>query len=95
MTLSARYGKTGNKYHTTCFAALLQNELNSDFARFNTHIKPVLYQIRLLTVFNVSNKTSNVAFHLSFQQCYKTSCTFFVARFTEALVVSLIMLLTT
>ena len=28
---------------------LLQNELNSDVARFTTHIKPVLQQIRLLT----------------------------------------------
>ena len=56
--------------------------------------KPVLYQIRLLTVFNVSDKTCNIAIHLILQQCCKTSCTFFVARFTEALVATLIMLLT-
>ena len=89
-----RYRKTGNKNHATCLATLLQNESNSEFARITTHIKPVLHQIRLLTVFNVSDKTRNVAFHLILQQCCKTSCTFFVARFTEALVVSLIMLLT-
>ena len=89
-----RYGKTGNKNHASCLATLLQNEFNSDVARFTSHIKPVLHQIRLLTVFNVSDKTCNIAFQLILQQCCKTSCTFFVARFTEVLVVSLIMLLT-
>ena len=29
-----RYGKTANKKRATCFATLLQNELNSDVARF-------------------------------------------------------------
>ena len=29
------------KRATTCFATLLENELNSDVARFTTHIKPV------------------------------------------------------
>ena len=72
---------------------LFAGQLNSDFARITTHIKPVLQQIRLLKVFNVSYKTRNIAFQLVLQQCYKTSCTFFVSRFTEALVVSLIMLL--
>ena len=32
-----KYGKTGNKKQATCFATLLQNELNSDVARFTTH----------------------------------------------------------
>ena len=73
---------------------LFAGQLNSDFARITTHIKPVLHQIRLLTVFNVSDKTCNIAFQLILQQCCKTSCTLFVARFTEVLVVSLIMLLT-
>ena len=41
------YGKMGNKKHANCFATLLQNELNRDAARFTTHIKPVLQQIRL------------------------------------------------
>ena len=42
----------GIKKHTTCLATFLQNELNSDVARFTTHIKPVLQQIRLLTGLN-------------------------------------------
>ena len=33
--------KTGNKKRATCLATLLQNELNSDVARFTEHIKPV------------------------------------------------------
>ena len=43
----------GNKRRATCRATLLQNELNSDVARFTTHIKPVSQQIRLLTGLNV------------------------------------------
>ena len=35
---------------------MLQNELNSDVARFTTHIKPVLQQIRLLW----SNRSFNI-----------------------------------
>ena len=34
-----RYGETGNKNYATCLATLLQNVLNSDVARFTTHIK--------------------------------------------------------
>ena len=34
-----RYGKTGNKKRATCFATLLQNELDSDIARFTTHVQ--------------------------------------------------------
>ena len=40
---------------------LLQNELNSVVARYITHIKPVLQQIRLLTGLNVGGKTRNIA----------------------------------
>jgi len=38
------YGITGNnnKKSATCVATLLQNELNSDVARFTTNTKPVL-----------------------------------------------------
>ena len=39
--------KNGQQKRATCFALLLQNNLNSDVARFTTHIKPVLQQIRL------------------------------------------------
>ena len=71
---------TGNKKRATCFATLLQNELNSDVARFTTHIKPVLQQIRLLTGLNVGGKTRNIAIQRVLQQCYKKSCTFFRTR---------------
>ena len=54
----------GNK--KTCLATLLQNELNSDVARFTTHIKPVLQQIRLLTGYY-----RNIALQLVLQQSYK------------------------
>jgi len=40
--------KNGQQKTATCFATLLQNELNSDVAHFTTHIKPFLQQIRLL-----------------------------------------------
>ena len=44
--------------------------------------KPVLQQIRLLTGLNVGGKTCNIAIQIVFQQCCKTNCTFFVARFS-------------
>ena len=46
-----KYGKTGNKKHATCFATSLQNELNSDVARFTTYLKPGLHQIRVVDRF--------------------------------------------
>ena len=73
--------KNGQQKRTTCLATLLQNKLNSDVARFTTHIKPVLRQIRLLTSLNVGGKIRNIACQLVPQQYCKTSCTFFVARF--------------
>ena len=82
-----KYGKTGNKKRATCFATLLQNELNSDVARYKAHVKPVLQQIRLLTGLNMGGKRRNISFQLGLQQCYKTRCTFFVARFPIPLVV--------
>ena len=77
--------KNGQQKRATCFATLLYNELNSDVTRFTTHIKPVLQQIRLLTGLNVGGKTRNIAIQLVLQQCCKTSCTFFVARFSVPL----------
>ena len=53
---SSRYGKRRNKKRATCFATFMQNELNSDVARYTTHIKPVLQQIRLLTGLNLGCK---------------------------------------
>ena len=34
-----------------------QNELNNDVARYTTHIKPALQQIKLLTGLNIGGKT--------------------------------------
>ena len=69
--ITLRYGKTGNKKRATCFATLLQNELNGDVARFTLHIKPVLQQIRLLTGLNMSGKTRNIAIQLVLSQVRK------------------------
>ena len=71
----------------TCLATFLQNELNSDVARYTTHIKPVLQQIRLLTGLNVAGKTRTIAFELVLQQKLQNKLHLFVARFTEALAV--------
>ena len=72
----------GNKKRVTCFATLLQKELNSDVARLTIHIKPLLQQIRSLTGLNFGGKSRNISIQLVLQQCCKTSCTFFVARFS-------------
>jgi len=72
----------GNKKRATCFATLLQKEVNSDVAHFTTHIKPVFQQITLLNGLNVGGKTCNTTIQLVLQQCCKTSCTFFVAHFS-------------
>ena len=66
------YGKTENEKRATCFATLLQIELNNDVAQ----------QIGLLTRLNIGGKTRNIAIQLDWQQCCKTSYTFFVARFS-------------
>ena len=54
----------GKKKHLTCLATLLQNDLTSSVARFTTHIKPVLQQIRLLTGLNVGGQKRNLAIQL-------------------------------
>ena len=78
-----RYGKTGNRKRATCYAALQQNELNNDVARFATHSKPFFQQIRLFTGLNIGSKTRNIAVQLVLQQFCITSCTFVrVARFS-------------
>ena len=73
--------KNGQQKTCSLFCNIAANELNSVVARFTTHIKPVLQQIRLLTGLNVGGKTRNIAIQLVLQQCCKTSCMFFVARF--------------
>ena len=81
-----RYGKTGNKKREICFATWLQNELNSDIARFTTHENKPCNLISCKTGSNMGGKMRKIAIQLGLQQCCKTSCTFFVARFTAALV---------
>ena len=85
-----RYGKTGNKKRAICFATWLQNELNSDVARFTTHENKPCILISCKTGSNMGGKTRNIAIQLGLQECCKTSYTFFVARFTAALVIVLV-----
>ena len=63
----------GQQKRATCFVTLLQNELESDVARFTTHV------LATNQVSFKGGKTGNIAFTLVLQQCGKTSCTFFVA----------------
>ena len=81
-----RCGNTGNKKGAICFATWLQNELNSDVARFTTHENNPCNLISCKAGSNIGGKTRNIAIQLGLQQFCKTSCTFFVARFTAALV---------
>ena len=53
--------------------------MNTDVARFSTHIKSVLQQIGLFTGLNEGGKTRNIAFFA------KQFARFFFARFTEPL----------
>ena len=69
------YGKRGYKKHATCFATLLQNELNSDVARFTTHIKSVLQQIRLITGLNMGGKTRDIAINRPMRESLRFSFT--------------------
>ena len=85
-------GKTGNKKRAICFTTWLQNELNSDVARFTTYENKPYNLISCKTGSNMGVKTRNIATQLGLQQCCKTSCTFLVARFTAALVFFLVSL---
>ena len=78
-----RYGKTGNKKCAICFATWLQNELNESF--YHPQNKSCNL-ISCKTGSNVGGKMLNIAIQIGLKQCCKTSCTFFVARFTTALV---------
>ena len=55
---------------------LVQNELNTDVARFTTHIKPVFQQIRLLTGLIGVGKMHSITFQLLLLHCCKTSALF-------------------
>ena len=63
-------------------ATLLQNELDCDVQRFTTHVQTCYQPDLLQDRFYVGGKTRNIAIQLVLQQCYRTSCTFFVARFS-------------
>ena len=67
-----RHGKTSNKKRATCFALLPQNELNG-----------ACYLLR--DRFYLGGKTRNIAIQLVLPQCWKTSCTFLVTRFSAPL----------
>ena len=71
----------GQQKRATCLATMLQNELNSDVGRFTTRVQtckqPDLLQDRF---YNAQHRYSS-----RLQQCCKTSCTFFVARFSVPL----------
>ena len=66
------YSKTGNKKRATCFATLLQNEMNTDVARFTTRIRTCLATNKVARLFFVDGKTRNSHIRLVLQQC----CTF-------------------
>ena len=71
----------GNKKRATCFATSLQNELNTFY-----HPKNSCNLISCKTCSNVGGKTHNIAIQFVLKQCHKTSCTFFFASFTVALI---------
>ena len=50
-----RHGKTGNKKSATCFATLLQNELNGDVARFTTNVQTCILFIARQVLFGWQN----------------------------------------
>ena len=72
----------GNKKRATCFATMLQNELNSDVARCTTHVQTCLQPDLLQNRFDVGDKTRNIAIQRVLQQCCKIGCRFFIARFS-------------
>ena len=73
--------KRASKNGATCFAILLQNELNSDVARFATHDKKTLQPYS-----NVGGKTRNITRFNSFCSSVANKLAqvarFFVTRFT-------------
>ena len=82
-----RYSKTGDIKRATCFATLLQNELNNDVARFTTDEKKPSNLICCKTGSNVSGKTCDMArysthFAVMLQNKFHVFCN---AQSTEAL----------
>ena len=83
--MTLRYSETGNKKRATRFATLLQNESNTDVARFVTHFRTLLPTNEVVRFVFVGGKKRNIAIQLILQQCCEKSCTFFVALFTVPL----------
>ena len=63
-----RNGKTGNEKRKI-FATWLQNELNSDVARFTTHENKPCNLICCKTGSNIGGKTRNITIQLGLKQC--------------------------
>ena len=63
-----------------CVATLLQNELTEDVARFTTHIKHVVQQIRLLRFTTwVVKRTTSLFNSICSNYCKTSCCTFLLA----------------
>ena len=71
------YSKTGNKKRATRFATLLQNELNTDVARFTNHVRTCLATNQVARFVFVGGKTHSIAIQLVLQQCCQKGCAFF------------------
>ena len=79
VTPSSTIEATERKKHATCVATLLQNELTGYVARFTTHIKHVVQQIRLLRFTTWVVKRTTSLFNSICSNYCKTSCTFLLA----------------
>ena len=78
--------KNGQQKTCNLFGNIAAKLVEKRCCGFSTHIKAVLQQIRfLVTALKVDGKTRNIAIKLVSQQRCKTSCTFFVARFSVPL----------
>ena len=58
----------------------VQTKLNSDVARFTTHVRPCLERNKVARFVCVGGKSSNITIQLSLQPCCKTNCVLFLAR---------------
>ena len=67
---------------------LLQNELNSDIARYTTYIKPVLQQIRLLTGLSMGGKNTQHRYSTRFAAMLQNKLHAFCCLFFRTLRVS-------
>ena len=61
---------------------MLQNEFKSVVACFTIDVQTCQQPDLLQDRFDLGGKTRNVALQLVLLQCFKTSCMFFVARFS-------------